>query len=278
MTVSHAHHDRSGSGPGPERQARLTSLLHLAGDAEARAARIYREMLEESPNLKTGRIEAIGVADLERLFRLYDREFFSGYLAEMLLEDGAHPMAFRLSGRLTRSAGQTMRQTRIEKRSFGRRVTTYEYEIAISTTILFATFHQVDRTITVGGIVCKDRLECLQRIFEHELLHLAEFLGWGVSNCSASNFQTLSRRIFAHEAAVHDMVTPREQARVLYNIQPGDMVSFEMDGVRRTGLVNRITRRATVLVEDPGGRLYTSGNRYLTFYVPLPMLRKLPDG
>lgn len=265
-------------GPGPERQARLTSLLHLAGDAEARAGRIYRDMLEESPNLKTGSIEAIGVADLERLFRLYDREFFSGYLAEMLLEDRAHPMSFRLSSRLTRSAGQTMRQTRYEGRGPGRRAERYEYEIAISTTILFATFHQVDRTITVGGIVCGDRLECLQRIFEHELLHLSEFLGWGDSNCSAVNFQTLSRRIFAHEAAVHDMVTPREQARVLYDIKPGDIVSFEAEGVRRVGLVNRITRRATVLVEDPNGRLYTSGQKYLTYYVPLPKLRKISDG
>ena len=275
MGASHANHANSGTGPGSERQARLSSLLHLAGDAEGRATRIYHEMLEESPNLKTGKIEAIAAADLERLFRLYDREFFSGYLAEMLLEDRAHPMAFRLSGRLTRSAGQTMRQTRYESRGFGRRVTSYEYEIAISTTILFATFHQVDRTITVGGIVCNDRLECLQRIFEHELLHLSEFLGWGDSNCSATNFQTLSRRIFAHEAAVHDMVTPREQARVVYDIKPGDMVSFERDGLRRVGLVNRITRRATVLVEDPKGRLYTSGHRYVAYYVPVHLLMKV---
>jgi hypothetical protein len=254
----------------------LTSLFHSAADAEVRAGRIYREMIEESPNFKNGTIEAIGVDDLDRLFRLYDREFFSGYLAEMLLEDRAHPMSFRLSSRLTRSAGQTMRQTRVVSRGLGRRAETYEYEIAISTTILFATFHQVDRTITVGGLVCKDRLECLQRIFEHELLHLSEFLGWGDSNCSASNFQTLSRRIFGHEAAVHDMVTPREQASVLYGIRPGDVVSFELDGVRRVGLVNRITRRATVLVEDPRGVLYNSGKTYLAYYVPLPLLRKEP--
>ncbi len=275
MNRSRSSPEPGGGGPDAERRARLTSLLHLDGDAESRAGRIYREMIEESPNLKTGSIEAIGPADLDRLFRLYDREFFSGRLAEMLLEDGAHPMAFRLSSRLTRSAGQTARRSRIEPRAGGRSIRKYEYEIAISTTILFATFHQVDRTITVGGIVCKDRLECLQRIFEHELLHLAEFLGWGDSNCSASNFQTLSRRIFAHEAAVHDMVTPREQARVLYNIKPGDMVSFELEGTRLVGLVNRITRRATVLVEDPDGVLYNSGRRYRTFYVPLQMLRKV---
>ena len=37
-------------------------------------------------------------------------------------------------------------------------------------------------------------------------------------------------------------------------IAVGDHVSFELDGVRHAGRVNRITRRATVLVEDPRGR------------------------
>ena len=133
----------------------------------------------------------------------------------------------------------------------------------------------MDRKVTVGGLECRDRLEALQRIFEHELLHLAEFLGWGRSNCRAGNFHALSRRIFAHEGVFHDLVTPREEAGVAYGIVAGDLVSFEHEGMRHVGRVNRITRRATVLVEDPGGRPYSDGKHYLTFYVPLPMLRKL---
>jgi hypothetical protein len=55
----------------------------------------------------------------------------------------------------------------------------------------------------------------------------------------------------------------------------GDRVSFELEGGRHIGLVNRITRRATVLVENPGGRPFSDGKRYLTFYVPLPLLMKM---
>ena len=128
--------------------------------------------------------------------------------------------------------------------------------------------------MTVGGLECRDRLEALQRIFEHELLHLAEFLAWGRSSCRADNFHRLSRRIFAHEGAFHDLITPREQARAAYDIRIGDHVSFEIDGRQHAGRVNRITRRATVLVEDPRGHLFDDGKRYLTFYVPLPLLRK----
>jgi hypothetical protein len=182
-------------------------------------------------------------------------------------------MWFRLSRRLVSAAGQTLRQVRQVKHN-GKPAAKVEYEITVSTTLLYNTFQNVERIVSVGGLVCRDRLEALQRIFEHELLHLAEFLGWGRSNCRASNYHALSRRIFAHEGAFHDLITPRETARAAFDIHVGDHVSFEIDGVRQMGLVNRITRRATVLVEDPRGEPFTDGRSYRRFYVPLPLLRK----
>jgi hypothetical protein len=260
-------------GPNIERQAKLFALLYSTSEVEDRVRRIYEAMLAQSPQIRDGNFTVVGTDDLERLFLWYDREFFRGRLGEMILEDGAHPMAFRLSRRLVSAAGQTIRQVH-RVRQDGKTVMKVDYEITISTTLLYNTFQNVERTVTVGGLVCRDRLESLQRIFEHELLHLAEFLGWGRSNCRAGNFHSLSRRIFAHEGAFHDLITPREQARAAFNIHVGDRVSFELDGNRYTGHVNRITRRATVLVENSSGKLYTDGKRYLTCYVPLPLLRK----
>jgi len=40
------------------------------------------------------------------------------------------------------------------------------------------------------------------------------------------------------------------------------------------GIVNRITRRATVLVENPGGRLFSNGKKYMKDYVPIHVLEK----
>ncbi len=156
----------------------------------------------------------------------------------------------------------------------GRMCGRVDYEIAVSTTLLFSTFQDVEREVIVGGLVCRDRLEALQRIFEHELLHLAEFLGWGRSSCSAENFHFLSRRIFAHEGVSHDLVTPREQAAVAFDVRVGDLVRFDLEGHTYHGRVNRITRRATVLVESARGELFSDGRRYLTYYVPLPLLSK----
>ncbi len=179
-------------GPSHERQARLFALLYSPEEVEERFRRIYRELLSQSPHVKTGNFTRLGTDDLERLFAGYDREFFRGRLAEMLLEDEAHPMSFRLSRRLVSAAGQTMRWTRPIHRA-GKPATKFEYEITVSTTLLFNTFQHLERRVTVGGLECRDRLEALQRIFEHELLHLAEFLGWGRSNCRARELPRSSR-------------------------------------------------------------------------------------
>jgi hypothetical protein len=38
--------------------------------------------------------------------------------------------------------------------------------------------------------------------------------------------------------------------------------------------VNRVTKRATVLVEDARGVRYSDGRRYAKFYVPVGMLER----
>ena len=261
--------------PIADRPARLLALEHAPDVVSTKTEEIYKTLLGHSDHLRTGNFTAIGVFDLEMMFAVYDRSFFDDLLSRMLRDDDAYPVEFRLSGRLTRSAGTTTRRRRRVPSPHGPVVKT-EYAITISTTLLFATFRTSERSVTVSGLPVRDRLEALQRIFEHELLHLAENLAWGASSCARENFQNLSRRIFAHQAVHHELVTPREQAAVQHGIHVGDLVSFEHEGVRRVGLVNRITRRATVLVEDPKGRLYTNGKTFLTFYVPLPLLRKAP--
>lgn len=84
----------------------------------------------------------------------------------------------------------------------------------------------------------------------------------------------LSKAIFGHSAAHHNLVTPHEVAAKNHAIRPGDRVAFEHEGLTRVGRVNRITKRASVLVEDSAGQLFSDGRRYTTFYVPLGRLRK----
>ena len=134
--------------------------------------------------------------------------------------------------------------------------------------MLFDGFGKMHRRITVCGLDCENRLEALQRIFEHEVVHLAEQLCWENSDCAATRFQDIAKRFFLHRAHTHNLVTRRERA-ALSGIGLGSRVAFLFEGRRLTGRVNRITKRATVLVEDTEGQKYSDGLRYKTYYVPI---------
>jgi hypothetical protein len=235
----------------------------------ARTAAIYQVMLQQSRKMKEGSFTVIDTDDLARLFHLYDEQFFSGDLARTVAQKAAAPMSFRLSSTMSRAGGKT-----IQRRGIGPdgQRWTY-YQIAIASRLLFMTFGGIDRPVIVCGLSCQDRLQALQRIMEHEIIHLIELLTWGQSSCSASRFKTLACRLFGHTQSTHDLVTAPEQAAVRHGIRVGSLVEFVFEGVRHVGRVNRIHHRATILVESPGGRPYSDGKCYEKFYVPLGLLK-----
>ena len=145
------------------------------------------------------------------------------------------------------------------------------YEISIAIDTLFEGFGEADRRVTVCGLDCGNRLEALQRIFEHEVVHLIEYLCWETSNCTAHRFQEIAARFFGHRAHTHELITRRERAADL-GIRVGSRVTFTFEGQLLSGRVNRITKRATVLVEDSEGARYSDGRHYKSYYVPLAHL------
>lgn len=177
---------------------------------------------------------------------------------------------------MTKAGGKTKLSRKIIKIDQKTREETI-YEISIAITLLFQTFLDVKRTIIINGIVCNDRLEALQRIFEHELIHLLELLVWKKSSCSATNFKNLARQIFAHTETTHQLVTQSERALKKYGIKIGDKVEFVFKNTTYTGIVNRITKRATILVEHSEGRRYSDKKKYVKFYIPLSKLKKIVE-
>jgi len=228
---------------------------------------IQRTLLKESRVLDAANFTRFHPSDLQRLFNLYDSLFFAGCLEKEL---GASPLSFRISSRMTSAGGKT---SRIVLRSQPHQP---RYEITVSSTLLFQTFRDVQRTIKVTGLECHSRMDALQRIFEHELVHLAEMLIWENSQCSKPRFQSIAAVNFGHREHQHALVTPRERASKQFGLTPGTRVWFQLDGRQYVGVINRITRRATVLVEDPQGQRYDNGRTYSKFYVPFEMLNRVP--
>jgi len=222
-----------------------------------RVRQIHRDVLTHSRYIRTADFKAIHPRDLEFLFDAYDNGFLGGLCRRAL---NGQKIRFRLSPRMTRAGGKTTR--------FVTRTGEVGYEIAIAISILFDGFGEAGRRASACGLECGNRLEALQRIFEHELVHVIEGLCWQSSNCSAARFQDIAARLFLHQSHTHSLITRRARAEEL-GIQPGSRVTFSFEGRRLTGRVNRITKRATVLVEDAEGQEYSDGLRYKTYYVPI---------
>lgn len=231
-------------------------------------ALVYRHVLTNSRCIQTGNFQNVSNSDLGLLFQIIDEQFFDGEVARLCEQRASRPLSFRLSTRMTTSGGMT---TMTQYRSRLSRST--DFEIAIATTPLFGTFKQ-QSTAIVSGVKCHDRLEALQRIMEHEMVHLIEMLLWNDSNCAAAPFKRIVRRFFGHTESNHRLLTPRDVAHQKLGISPGDQVTFSLNGKQVKGHVNRITKRATILVEHADGVLYTDGARYRKFYVPLQHLKR----
>jgi hypothetical protein len=245
-----------------------------------RQRRIHREVLELSRSMESPNFRRLDADDLRRMTMLYDREFFD---SRLLVTIGRERMKFALSSRMTRIAGKLVTQypDRQSKRANGLAgpspADTRQFELVLSSTLLFQAFDDVDRPITVTGLRCNNRLEAMQRVCEHELVHLLEMFFWNDSSCSRCRFQDIAGRFFGHTQHSHDLITQRERAARNFGVRVGASVRFRHEGKWINGWVKRITRRATVLVEDPRGERLIDGKWYVRFYVPVEQLKLHPS-
>lgn len=229
--------------------------------------KIARTVIESSRAMKSPNFSAASARDLQMMAELYDRFFFDGHCLAVARQFG---MQFRWSKRMTSTGGKTVRTVHNDRYTGQQQV---RYEIVLSATLLFQTFSDLKRPIRVTGVLCTNRIQAMQRIMEHELIHLVEMLVWQDSCCAAPRFQSIARRLFGHTEHKHDLITQQERAERKFNVRVGSAVTFVHEGTPRIGTVNRITRRATVLVPDPKGQLYDDGSRYTKYYVPISHLR-----
>ena len=232
---------------------------------------ITSELQAQSVWLKEPNFTELSNKDLKVLFDLYDEYFFEG-MCGRVARSASDKFSFRLSKRMTNAGGKTTRE-QYRNPQTGHAHT--DFEIAVSVTLLFESFRTQQDLQNVGGLVCTDRLTALLRIMEHEIVHLIEMLLWYDSSCAKQRFKSIVWRFFGHVESNHQLLTPTDTARKYAGIQAGDRVRFVFEGKPFVGIVNRITRRATILVKDKNGVPYDDGHKYKKFYVPVAMLKKV---
>ena len=237
-------------------------------ERQRRVELIADQMLTSSPCVQEANFTRIHPDDLQLLYELYDDLYFDGLIRKTFDQNR---ISFRVSPRMTSAGGKTSR--------WGHPLRTRDlrYEIAVSSTLLFQSFRDPEQTITVTGLECDNRLQALLRVMEHELVHLVEMLLWTDSNCSLHRFQDIASNQFGHTKHTHNLLTPKENARREFGVQTGRRVRFDFEGRKLEGIVNRVTKRATVLVQDPSGVRYSDGKHYQKYYIPVQQL-EVVDG
>ena len=156
-----------------------------------RSRQDVRAIVTEDPDgIRDPQFVRIRACDVALIFDVYDRVFFVRRISTVL---GDRPLAFRLARRATSRGGSLHRF---------RRPTPVPgeppewFEMTVSTSLLFDNLGAHRRTVSIGGHECVDRLDALQRIVEHEIIHLIEHVRWGDSSCARARFRWLVRAIF----------------------------------------------------------------------------------
>lgn len=224
-------------------------------------------LLQESANIKSGTIDCISPLDLRLLYLHYDKIFLKNWF----WDNFKGQVLYELSRRMTKSAGKTKCPKNIAQ------MKPDEVKIIIAIGVdFFFKYDQLVGSKNVGGIETHDSLEALQIVFEHELIHVLEFLLFHTSSCNKQRFKDTAKKIFGHTHSHHHMPTNQTVAREKYGINIGDSVQFLFKDRQLTGLIVNITKRATVMVRNPAGvYIDKNGVRYMKYYVPLAGLVKI---
>ncbi|MBU5675128.1 hypothetical protein KQI88_01690 [Alkaliphilus sp. MSJ-5] len=233
---------------------------------EKKRAYIFNELIKASVNIKTGIIKDISISDLKILFELYDSIFLSNWFKDTFKGS----FKFSLSKRMTKSAGLTLCPKNINVLNPENIV--IEFRIGVN---FFFQYDLIDRTKIVCGIETNNGLEALQLVLEHEICHAIEYLYFYKSSCRGDRFKTIANNLFGHTNSYHQLPTNKELAMKKFDLSIGDKISFIFKGKKLKGIIYRINKRATIMVQDKNGQYVDKqGDRYVKYYVDLNRIVK----
>lgn len=151
------------------------------------------------------------VEKLNQMFKLYDYWFFSN-LIYYGLNKGKGSVVFEISNRMTSTGGTCSRK-------------------GICTYLIKLSANRLNKLTPgnlppINGIVPKDRIEGLQLIFEHELIHMV--LSLFINNIIGHNdlYRTIVFNLFGHTKVVHKISDTKLGKFTKKDFNIGDAIHF----------------------------------------------------
>lgn len=228
--------------------SKLSDYMFTEDEIKRKRERIHKKMLKSgtTSDLK-------GIPDLRYLFELYDKNFFSGQI-QRKLDQTKSKLDFIFS-KHTKTGGTCSRRG-------------CEWKINIPIRLFQGLFSKGEKNLLANGIWCTSQLDCLQIVFEHELMHLLmqlyEYQGRTPTYDQSSDtftmhgklYQCMAFLYFGHTAYKHDLLggevsdkIKKEEARI------GMTVKFFSEK-RNEEIHGRIIKLnpKTVIVQHSDGR------------------------
>lgn len=151
---------------------------------------IIRKNIYEKYKKYSQSISKISIIELRQLFEDYDNQCFNGDLQKYIF-DKQYILEFKTSGEKTFTTE-------------GICMTTCNYTITIPVNF----FDKVNGIVNVAGLLCNDQLECLQRVIEHEIIHLIIFMMCDdklITEQHGQFFMDIAKDLFRHTDYRHYM-------------------------------------------------------------------------
>lgn len=125
----------------------------------------------------------------------------------------------------------------------------------------------------VGGIECTTSLECLQLLFEHELVHLLLYLNGEQYQALGHNkrYTSLLKQLFGHTSyttsLINDVIKRIDSNTTLKSGDQVWIVSPKNPTLEYMGVIRDVLPNDTYLVEAYTGEVLSLGRKNLLFFV-----------
>lgn len=246
----------------------ILKIKYAIKEIQEKRSLISNLILNSIKNISENNLENITEDHIRILFKNYDHYFFDDHLNKLFIDN----LKFSLSTRMYKSAGKT-----IYKKIVIDDLVNEEFEIRISTNVL-RNFYKISSDKKVNGIPCTDVFTALQLIFEHELCHLIEFNIFKVSNCKGNRFKFLSYNYFGHTDIYHTLPIEANILSEKYHIKIGERICFKVDSFIYYGLIQKIGKNVTVMIEDKFGKYEDrKNNRYSKIRISIEQIIKIKE-
>ena len=189
---------------------------------------MWREKIRELSGISDD-LHNFNVRDLQKLYDLYNTYFFNNSLPKVTLE---------ISNKLTQVAGKCKVSGKCQP------------IIRMSRPIFMNLNLEKDQSTKSGGLECKSRLECLQLVLEHEIMHLViithypsrKELNTKIYSSHGTLFKGLVEAYFGQTQSTHqigNIIMSDEQGDPVKKEKTtiGQMVSFLHKGILKKGIV-----------------------------------------